>query len=72
MQRKVKGLKDEKESKLWREGPIRPDTISNYVIKGELICFTWEVKVLNIHTGLGIGPVSTRQTGKSYDSWGIR
>lgn len=72
MQRKVKGLKDKKESTLGREGPTGSDTISNYVIKGESIYFTWEVKVLNIHTGLGIGPVSTRQTGNPYDSWGIR
>lgn len=42
MHKKVKGLKDKKESKLGRNGQTE-DKISNYVIEGELIHCTWEV-----------------------------
>lgn len=42
MQNKVKGLKDKKKPKLRRKGQTGGDKIFNYIIKGKLICFTWE------------------------------
>lgn len=42
MQKKVKGLKDKKESKFRRKGQTGADKISNDIVNGELVYFTWE------------------------------